>query len=110
MVQPDVLVVCDRDKIIKARVVGAPDLIVEVLSGGNWIHDTVRKLAKYRNAGVREYWIIDPDKRVIVVYNLEQFEVPVIYSFQDSVPVGIWQGECRVDFKKIYEKISFLYE
>ena len=110
VVQPDVLIVCDRSRYRNGRVFGAPDFLVEVLSPSTRKKDMQLKLYKYANAGVREYWIIDPDKRVIVVYNLEQMEVPVIYSFQDSVPVGIWQGECRVDFKKIYEKISFLYE
>ncbi len=49
MVQPDVLVVCDRKKIIKARVVGAPDLIVEVLSQNNWYHDIIRKQNIFKN-------------------------------------------------------------
>jgi Uma2 family endonuclease len=110
MVQPDVLVVCDRDKIIKARVVGAPDLIVEVLSGGNWIHDTVRKLAKYRNAGVREYWIVVPEDKKVLVYTFAESPDAVTYSFDDKVPVGIWDGKCIVDFHDIYDKISFLMD
>ncbi|MBR1506800.1 MAG: Uma2 family endonuclease [Eubacterium sp.] len=110
MVQPDVLVVCDRNKIIKARVVGAPDLIVEVLSEGNWFHDTVRKLAKYRNAGVREYWIVVPEEKKVLVYIFAESPDAVTYSFDDKVPVGIWDGKCIVDFHDIYDKISFLME
>ena len=110
MVQPDVLVVCDRNKINKARVVGAPDLIVEVLSEGNWFHDTVRKLAKYRNAGVREYWIVVPEEKKVLVYIFAESPDAVTYSFDDKVPVGIWDGKCIVDFHDIYEKISFLME
>ena len=110
MVQPDVLVVCDRDKIIKARVVGAPDLIVEVLSPSNWYMDVIRKKNKYQNAGVREYWIVLPDDKKVLVYNFEKSSDPIEYTFEDQIPVAIWNGKCVVDFKTIYSKIEFLYE
>ncbi len=110
MIQPDVLVVCDRDKIIKARVVGAPDLIVEVLSPSNWYMDIIRKKKKYEHAGVREYWIVLPEQKQVLVYNFEQSSECVEYSFDEKVPVAIWDGRLMVDFKFIYEKISFLYE
>ena len=110
IVQPDVFVVCDRSKITKPRIVGAPDLIVEVLSPSNWYHDMVRKLAKYRSAGVREYWIVLPDEKAVQVYNFEKGEGPFFYTFDDKVPVGIWQGKAEVDFAHIFKKISFLYE
>ena len=110
MVQPDVLVVCNRDKIIKARVVGAPDLIIEVLSPSNWYMDTFRKMKKYKNAGVREYWIVLPEQKAVIVYNFEKSSEYVEYTFEDKVPVAIWDNKCEVDFKDIYEKISFLYE
>ena len=110
MVQPDVLVVCDRNKIIKARVVGAPDLIVEVLSPNNWYMDTMLKMKKYKNAGVREYWIVLPEQKSVIVYNFEISSEYTEYTFEDKVPVAIWDNKCEVDFKFIYDKISFLYE
>ncbi len=110
VVQPDVLIVCDRSKYRDGRVFGAPDFLVEILSPSTRKKDLQLKLYKYGNAGVREYWIVDPDRKVIIVYELEKIEIPAIYSFQDTVPVGIWNGECRIDFGKIYEKISFLYD
>ena len=110
MVQPDVLVVCDRKKITYERVKGAPDLIVEVLSPSNWYMDTVRKLKKYKKAGVREYWIVIPDEKMVMVYEFEKSSEAIEYSFDDTIPVGIWNGECKVDFSKIYDKISFLFE
>ena len=110
MVQPDVLVVCDRKKITGLRIVGAPDLIVEVMSESNWYHDTQRKLWKYKNAGVREYWIVMPRQMKIRVYYFEKSDIPKEYTFNDEVPVGIWGGKCKVDFKKIYKKISFMME
>lgn len=108
IVQPDVLVVCDRDKITKPRIVGAPDLIVEVLSDSNWYHDTHRKLWKYKKAGVKEYWIVMPNSLKILVYCFEKSDFPTEYSFENEIPVGIWDGKCKVNFKKIYDKISFM--
>ena len=110
MVQPDVFIVCDRSKLTKARVVGAPDFVVEIASPGNTFMDVTIKLFKYKNAGVREYWIVFPDDKGIVVYDLEKGFEPKIYSFDDKVPVGIWNGECEVDFKEIYSQIEFMYD
>ena len=109
IVEPDVLIVCDRDKLKNgARVFGAPDFIVEVLSPSNWRHDMVRKLRKYKKAGVKEYWIIDPEELSILVYDFSKSDLPTEYSFDDEVPVGIWDGKCKIDFKDIYEKIAFM--
>ena len=108
MVQPDVMIICDRNKITKPRIVGAPDLIVEVLSPSNWYHDLVRKLRKYKKAGVREYWIVIPDSLKVLVYYFEKSDIPEEYSFNDEVPVNIWDGRCKVDFRKIYERVSFI--
>ena len=110
MVQPDVFIVCDRSKLTKARIVGAPDFVVEIASPGNTFMDVTIKLFKYKNAGVREYWIVFPDDKGIVVYDLEKGFEPKIYSFDDKVPVGIWNGECEVDFKEIYSQIEFMYD
>ena len=111
MVQPDVCVVCDRSKINRARIFGAPDFVVEVFSPSTKMKDMVVKLAKFYEAGVREAWFIDPDRRQIAAYHDMQHEpVPEMYSFQDEVPVGIWNRECKVDFAEIDEQIRFLYE
>lgn len=110
IVQPDVMIVCDRKKITRPRIYGAPDMVVEVLSPSNWYHDTVRKLKKYKNAGVREYWIVLPDEKKILVYVFEKSPDPTIYTFEDKVPVAIWDGQCIVDFKMLYEEMSFMYE
>ena len=110
MVQPDVLIVCDRDKIIKARVVGAPDLIVEVLSPNNWYMDIIRKKDKYQNAGVREYWIVLPEQKKVLVYYFERSSEYIEYSFEDKIPVAIWDNKCEVDFNFIYSKVEFLYD
>lgn len=110
MVEPDVLVVCDRDKIKRGIIFGAPDFIVEILSPSTRRKDMLLKLVKYSEAGVREYWMVDPDKKRIIAYDLEHEELPVIYTFEDEVPVSIFEGSCRINFAKIYENIRFLYE
>lgn len=110
VVQPDVMIVCERSKFQKGRIFGAPDMVAEVLSKSTSARDRRLKLVKYRNAGVREYWIVDPDKKRVFVYEFEKSDFPRIYGFEDKVPLGIYQGECEVDFAQIYERIRPLYD
>ena len=110
MVQPDVIVVCDRDKAINRCVYGAPDFVVEILSPSTAKKDSLLKLKKYKEAGVREYWMVDPDKKKVVVYDWSKSEIPTVYGFDAKVSVGIFDGECEIDFAKIYQEIAFLYE
>ena len=109
IVQPDVYVVCDRDKLTQRGVCGAPDFIAEVISPSTKKMDMVVKLQKYQEAGVREYWIVDAEDKKIIVYLLEDDLNLRIYSFEDQVPVWIFGDECKVDFKQIYEEMKFLY-
>ncbi len=101
MLQPDILVVCDKEKIRNNRVYGAPDMVVEILSPSNWYNDMVLKLRKYKQAGVREYWIVNPEKKSVLVYDFERQEDFVEYDFCDKVPVGIWNGKCKINFEEI---------
>ncbi len=109
MVQPDVFVVCDRRKITKARIVGAPDLVIEIISPSRVVVDIFIKMLKYKNAGVREYWIVFPEEKEVMVYDFERSDTPERYSFEDSVPVSIWDGKCSMDFKSIYKSLEFMY-
>ena len=109
MVQPDVLVLCDRDKLTKERIVGAPDFVVEVTSPSNTFKDAMVKYIKYKKAGVREYWIVFPEDQWVLVYDFTKSPEPKMYSFDDVIPVGIWNGACEIDFKYIYSRIAFLY-
>ncbi|MBO4560142.1 MAG: Uma2 family endonuclease [Lachnospiraceae bacterium] len=109
MVMPDVLVICDRSKITKARIVGAPDFVAEIVSPSNAITDLLIKLRKYQNAGVREYWTVFPDEKQVIVYDFEHGLAPKVYTFTDSIPVSIWNGRCTVDFAYIYSQIEFMY-
>ena len=71
-VEPDISVICDKNKITDKGCCGAPDWIIEVVSPGNKPMDYFTKLFKYRTAGVREYWIVDPMKQMIIVYRFER--------------------------------------
>ena len=106
MVQPDLFIICEKDQITRKRINGAPDFVIEILSPSNEKHDLHRKLEKYSYAGVREYWIVHPEKLYILVHDLENNTPPVVYSFRDEIPVGISDGECTIDFKVIYKKIE----
>ena len=110
MVQPDVVIVCRRDRLRRFGCFGAPDLVMEILSPSTARRDLLLKLQKYMRANVREYWIIHPDIRQVTVYrNGEQMELKS-YSFEEKIPVGIWDDKFSVDFARIYERIAFLYE
>ena len=110
VVQPDVLVVCDRSKYRDGRVWGAPDLVVEVLSPSTRRKDMQLKMYKYAGAGVREYWMVDPEKKLVVQYDLEHLEIPAIYNFRSVIPVLIWDGACRIDLKEMDDTIGFLWD
>lgn len=107
LLEPDVFVVCDREKITPQRIEGAPDLVIEVLSSSTRKRDMGMKYALYLESGVREYWIVDPDSRKVVVYKMEKAELPIIYTFEEEVPVSIFDEECRIDFSEIAERLSF---
>ena len=110
MVQPDVVIVCDRDKVIERCIYGAPDFVIEVISRSSARRDAVIKLNKYMAAGVREYWIIDPDRQKVLVYRFQKEEYPLIYGFDAQIPVEIWDDGFAIDFREVYEHIRFLYE
>ena len=101
MVQPDVGIVCDPDKIKRFGIYGAPDFLVEVISPSTKKRDFTLKLSKYMEAGVREYWILDFTQKRILVYYFESDVYPVIYGFDQPVPVNIYNGDLKIDFSNI---------
>ena len=101
IVEPDISVICDQNKLTDRGCTGAPEWIIEIVSPGNSTQDNVIKLNLYANADVREYWIVDPHKERIFVYHLEQqhFEIET-YSFHDCIPVGIYP-DLQIDFASL---------
>lgn len=95
-VEPDLLVVCNLDRLDRKGCHGAPDWLVEIVSPGSRKMDYVRKLFKYRTAGVREYWIIDPMKKMIKAHDFAH-DTETEYTFEDKVPVGIYE-DFAIDF------------
>ena len=101
MVQPDLMIICDRSKYENGtRCFGAPDFIVEVISPSNPAHDYLLKLNKYLNAGVSEYWIVDPIKKQVFVYLLKEGVSPDMYTFNDKVKSLFFTG-LEIDFAEI---------
>ena len=92
------------------RVFGAPDLVREVLSPSTRRKDMQLKMYKYAGAGVREYWMADPEKKLIVQYDLEHLGIPAIYNFQSVIPGLIWDSVCRIDLGEMEETIGFLWD
>lgn len=103
IVQPDVLILCDVSKLSGNTIVGAPDFIVEILSPSTRKKDMFIKLEKYMTAGVREYWMVDAEKKKVLIYDFEHENYPILFGFDAEVPVGIFEGQCKVDFGEIYE-------
>lgn len=90
-VEPDISVICDKEKITEKGCNGAPDWIIEIVSPSSKAMDYFTKLFKYRTVGVREYWIIDPMKNQILTYRFEE-EIMEQYSFGEEIQVGIYEG------------------
>tara|TARA_R110002072_G_scaffold303043_2_gene492011 strand:+ start:190281 stop:190838 length:558 start_codon:yes stop_codon:yes gene_type:complete len=107
VVQPDVCVVCDRTKLDDAGCIGAPDLIVEVLSPGNNKKELRNKYEVYEESGVKEYWVIQPGQETLLIYTLTDGKyVPSrLFTHGDIV-----KSECiagfEVDLEEFFEKID----
>ena len=91
VVEPDISVICDKNKLTDRGCLGAPDWIVEVVSPSNYVHDYIDKLKLYYSAGVREYWIINPMDEKTTVYNLQEMVSPRVYDFEDAIDAGIYE-------------------
>lgn len=89
-VEPDISVICDKEKITDKGCTGAPDWVIEIVSPGNKPMDYFTKLFKYRTASVKEYWIVDPTMERVTVYRFEK-ETMEEYSFGEDIPVGIYE-------------------
>ena len=90
-VEPDISVICDKNKISDKGCHGAPDWIIEIVSPSSKQMDYYKKLFKYRTAGVREYWVVDPEKELVTVYDFGKDSMEE-YSFDKDIPVGIYEG------------------
>lgn len=103
VVQPDLIVVCDQDKLDERGGRGAPDLVVEILSPTSEKRDREIKKDLYERHGVREYWFVDYQNSVVEVYLLKngKYGKPDIYSKEDNLPVSIF-SDFRIDLKSVF--------
>lgn len=90
-VEPDISIICDKNKLDDRGCNGAPDWIIEIISPSTQQMDYDIKLFKYRTAGVREYWIVNPMTYIVNVYDFEKRTNSHQYSFNDKIPVCIYE-------------------
>jgi Uma2 family endonuclease len=102
--QPDILVVCDPSKIGDKSINGAPDFIIEILSPSNPRHDLIVKLNKYMEAGVREYWVVDPERKIVHVFILKDgiFAASAFDESEEAAPVSVLDG-CTINLKEVFQ-------
>lgn len=92
-VEPDISVICDRNKLTDRGCAGAPDLIVEIVSPSSRKLDYIIKANLYLSAGIREYWIVDPARKTSMVYCFASGDsTPTMYPFEDELPCFIFEG------------------
>lgn len=103
MVEPDISVVCDKNKLDKNGCKGAPDLVIEILSPSTVRHDRFVKLGLYQRAGVREYWIVDPVSKSVQVFVLEdgRYSAKDFGSAEEKVRVNVLE-DCEIDLSQVF--------
>lgn len=107
MVQPDISVVCDRSKIDQHGCKGAPDMVIEILSPSTRRHDRLVKLNLYQRAGVREYWIADPDNKSVQVFLRDSggsLQLHEDYGRNDIAKVHVLDG-CFIELSKVFSEV-----
>ena len=105
IVQPDLMIVCDKSKLDGKRCNGAPDFIIEIVSPSNPSDDYIRKAYYYKNAGVREYWIVDPRRKIVTVNYFEGNIISIQYSFDSIIKVNIYD-DLLINFSEIADLLN----
>lgn len=103
IVEPDISVICDPNKLDKYGCRGAPDLVVEILSPSNQRHDRFVKFLLYQRAGVREYWIVDPEEKSVQVFLLKDgiLRPHAYYGSSEIAKVNVLEY-CYIDLNEIF--------
>src|SRR5699024_11563117 len=100
---PDLVVVCDKNKIKKSKIIGVPDLVIEIISPSTAKIDRMDKRLAYQRAGVKEYWIVDPANQLIEAYLLKDGSLNLhnAYSTEDSIEVYVLK-DLTIELKNIF--------
>ena len=107
VLQPDVCVICDVSKIDKKGCLGAPDIVVEVLSPGNSSKELKNKYEVYEEAGVKEYWIVSPQNQTFLIYTLldGKFQLSPVKTVGDIVNSTVLAG-FSIDLEELFSEID----
>lgn len=105
IVQPDLMIVCDKSKLDGKRCNGAPDFVIEIISPNNPADDYVRKLYYYKNYGVHEYWIVDPRRKTVTVNYFKENMLNIQYSFDSTIKVNIYD-DLFINFSEIADLMN----
>jgi len=104
VVQPDIVVICNHKKITKSGCAGVPDMLVEILSPSTARYDRITKFNTYLKAGVREYWVIDPETKTLAVHLLTNSNyITHAYTDEDTTPVHVLDG-CIINLSEVFEE------
>ena len=105
VVQPDIVVICDKSKLDDRGCAGAPDMIIEILSPATASKDMIQKFKLYESYGVLEYWIVQPLDKTVMVFKSgkdKKFGKPEIYSIENTVKVGVLK-DLAIELKMIFK-------
>lgn len=103
VVQPDIVVICDKSKLDDRGCKGAPDIVIEILSPTTQRTDRLVKLNLYQRAKVKEYWIVSPEEKTVQVFllNGELFQPHEVYSAGEIAKVNCLEG-CFIELSKVF--------
>ncbi|MGE4273995.1 MAG: Uma2 family endonuclease [Desulfitobacterium sp.] len=104
VVEPDITIICDSSKLDEKGCKGSPDMIIEILSPSTAKTDKVIKFNKYEKAGVKEYWILEPDQKLVSVFLLQvnnRYGRPEMYTDEDTIRVSIF-SDLEINLKSVF--------
>lgn len=107
VVEPDITIVCDSSKLDERGCKGSPEMIIEILSPSSAKKDRVDKFNKYEKAGVKVYWVVEPEQKIVSVFTLQnngRYGRPEMYTDEDKVKVSIFP-DLEIDLKAVFEKV-----
>jgi len=106
VLQPDLYIVCDPSKLDDRGCIGAPDMVIEIVSAKNSKRDIKDKFEIYQHHGVREYWIVNPNDENVTVFVLDEngkYQFVGMYAGDDKIPVNIFNGDLKIDLLEVFE-------
>ena len=106
VIQPDIVVVCDKNKLDDKGCRGAPDIIIEILSPATAPKDMKIKLSLYEKHGVKEYWVVHPIDNIVMAFKLgknKKYGKPEVYTEEDKIKTGILEG-LEIELEKVFQE------